>query len=193
MKKGLTKVVMLVDKSGSMDSIKHDVIGGFNSFLEEQKALPGTCHLSMYFFNNMLQPGALGADIQYVQPWSPTYFRTGGNTALYDALSQVIDEVGSEIRVTNEKDRPEKVLFVIITDGEENASVKATKELVAKKIKHQTEKYNWNFLYLGANQDAWKVGTGLNIINTVQFDSSPAGVRKMSAAYSTHTSNARTT
>ena len=159
-KKGLTEIIFILDKSGSMWSIKQDAIGGFNSFVEEQKKLEGEAKVTLVLFSS----GYIGTpshkvvfegkDIHEVEPLNETTYIPSGGTALLDAIGTMIDSVGNRLSSTHEYEKPENVIFAILTDGEENSSREYSRDVVFNKVSHQTAKYNWQFIYLGANQDA---------------------------------------
>lgn len=172
-----TEIVCVIDRSGSMSLIRDDAIGGFNQFLSDQKKLPGQANLTLVLFNH--EPICINDSqpLATIEPLSENY-APWGNTALLDALGKTIDEMGAKFDRAAVK--PEKVIFVILTDGKENASTRYTSVQIAERIKHQQEKYQWDFIYLGANQDAFEVGAGLNIMrsNTHNFVADSAGVRQ---------------
>jgi Mg-chelatase subunit ChlD len=175
------EIVCVIDKSGSMGSIRADAIGGFNTFLQEQKALPGEAKLTLVLFSDKSEALYDRVDLQEVKELTLSTYVPLGSTALYDALGQTINSIGASL--DKETDKPDKVIFVILTDGEENSSIEFKKEKVAEMIKHQQEKYSWEFIFLAANQDAFKAGASLNISasNTANFDATSLGLR---SAYS---------
>lgn len=149
-----TDITILLDRSGSMQQIKADTIGGFNAFLAEQKALPGEATLAVVQFDSVSYDLQSSRPIALVEPLTDASFQPRGNTPLIDALYRVIDETGTRLRNLPVEQRPERVVMVIITDGQENASKLHTRTDVLKQIEHQQTAYNWTFVYLGANQDA---------------------------------------
>lgn len=164
MKKDYTKIVFVVDRSGSMSSIVNDVIGGYNRFIADQKALKhGTCDVSLYQFDTLYQTVYENTPIDFVKDLDNKTFVPRGATALLDAVGTTIKNVGSQLAKLQESERPEKVLVVIITDGEENSSRTYTWDQIKKDVEHQTNVYKWQFTYIGANQDAWQVGANLGI------------------------------
>lgn len=191
MKKGLTEIICLIDKSGSMNSIKSDTIGGFNAFLDEQRKVKGEARLSLYYFNDQVEEGIAGADLEYVQPLKAEDYKPLGGTALFDAIGKAITDVGWKYHKMAPSERPEKVLFVIITDGEENSSKNYKQHQIKEMVEHQTKKYNWNFIYLGANQDAFKVGNSFGVQNNVNFAATGAGVDGMVRGLSHYTTSYR--
>ena len=151
MKDGLVHVCFVIDESGSMFSSISDVIGGFKKVINEQKELKdGNCIVSLYKFNDTTHKIYLGKDVHDINDETLNY-SPGGCTAMNDGIGNAIDEVGKWLSDKDESERPEKNLFVIMTDGYENASKEFTLEQVREKIKHQTEKYNWSFIYMGTD------------------------------------------
>lgn len=193
-KSNTTEIVVIMDRSGSMNKIKSDMEGGFNSFIEEQKKLPGECLVTLVQFDH-------GYDVVYerklVSEVEPMKLLPGGSTALLGALGKTIDDVGRRLSEMNETDRPGQVLFVVITDGEENCSQNNswssvyTKDVVFQMVKHQTEVYNWQFVYLGANQDAFKEGGSMGITNSFNYTASAAGTQDMLRSVTTGVTNYR--
>lgn len=182
MKQGLTKIVLLIDRSGSMQSILFDMIGGINSFLNIQRENKiGTCKVSAYKFNTLLEPFFEWVDINDVKEITAKDYIPSGSTALLDATADTIKLLGDKLSAMAEEERPEKVLFVIITDGEENSSVRFKGSQIKNMIEHQQEKYSWEFVYIGANQDAWAVGDALGAKGSTKLSyvASAAGVKTM--------------
>lgn len=172
MKEGYTHIAVVLDSSGSMGMILEDTIGGFNTFLQAQKEAEGEATMSLAEFHypsvyrwNGGEPSLLGRkvqvnqkfdflDIQEVEPLSHLNYHPSGGTPLLDTIGQVIEDTGKSLAAMSEKDRPSKVLFVIITDGEENASQVYDFKAIEEKISRQRDIYKWEFVFLGANQDA---------------------------------------
>lgn len=154
MKKGLTELVFILDKSGSMGGLEKDTIGGFNSMLNKQKEVEGECRITTVLFDNRYELLHDRIDIQAVSPMTEKEYCVGGSTALVDAIGRTINKLVSVQRGTAEEYRAEKVMFVIITDGEENASREFSSEKVKAMIEHEKNKYGWEFVFLGANIDA---------------------------------------
>jgi hypothetical protein len=180
-----TDVTVVLDRSGSMHNIAADTVGGYNKFLEDQKALPGECVLSLVQFNTVVETQFTAVPIRNVAPLSDLTFVPAGGTALLDAIGRAVTETGYRLAALPEHRRPDKVLFVILTDGEENSSQRnlATglhywgQERIAELIKRQQEFYNWKFIFLAANQDAFKVGAafGFQAVNTIRYGADSAG------------------
>ena len=154
MKKGLTEMVFIIDKSGSMEGLEKDTIGGFNSMLKEQQAVEGEAVVTTVLFDNRYELLHDRIDIRAVSPLTEKNYTVGGNTALLDALGRTIHKIRAVQKHTAEKYRAEKVLFVIITDGQENASREYSAESIKTRIERQKEKYGWEFVFFGANMDA---------------------------------------
>lgn len=161
MKQNYTKIVFVIDRSGSMSNIAKDMEGGLETFISEQKKNNlGQCDVSIYQFDDHYDVVYENVDINQAPKYSLT---PRGSTAMLDAVGRTINSVGETLSKMKEEDRPDRVLFVIITDGYENASKEFKDHQVKDLIKQQTEQYNWTFTYLGANQDAWAVGTSLGM------------------------------
>jgi uncharacterized protein YegL len=154
MKKGSTELVFILDKSGSMSGLEKDTIGGFNSMLEKQKAVDGECVITTVLFDNSYELLHDRIDIRAVSRISEKEYQVGGSTALLDAIGRTINKIGNVQKNTADEYRAEKVMFVIITDGEENSSREYSAEKVKAMIERQKEKYGWEFVFLGANIDA---------------------------------------
>ena len=154
MKKNLTEMVFILDRSGSMQGLEGDTIGGFNAMLEKQKAQAGEAFVSTVLFDDESSVLQDRVDIQKVAPMTHRDYFVGGCTALLDAVGEAIRHIANVHKYAREEDVPEKTVFVITTDGMENASRKYTYEKVKKMISLQQEKYGWEFLFLGANIDA---------------------------------------
>jgi hypothetical protein len=165
-----THITLVIDRSGSMSSIKTDAEGAINSFVGEQQKVPGDCRLKLVEFD---APGH-GADWYHVVTdadlaKAPTYvLNPRGNTALLDAVARAINETGQYLANLSEDLRPDKVIFVIQTDGQENSSKEHTWEQVAEMIKVQTEQFAWQFVFLGMGQDSWGQGQRLGVSNVVR-------------------------
>ena len=154
MKKNLTELVFILDKSGSMSGLEKDTIGGFNSMLDQQRKVDGECVITTVLFDNRYELLHDRIDIRAVQPITGKEYFVGGSTALLDAIGKTIHKIGTVQKNTTEDYRAEKVMFVIITDGEENASRCYSSMQIRQMIQHQKERYGWEFIFLGANIDA---------------------------------------
>ena len=149
-----TEIVLLLDTSGSMGPLVSETTLAINSFVDQQKRLGANATFSMFTFSTNVLPFYPPMPIEMVQPIS--IIVTGGMTALLDAVATTIDETGKRLRALDEKDRPNKVVFVVLTDGHENMSTKHNKDAVLARIAHQKTKYGWQFLFLGADADAFE-------------------------------------
>lgn len=180
MNSNLTEIIFLLDRSGSMGGLESDTIGGFNAFIENQRKLEGKTLVTGVLFDDQYEVVWNGAEAEKVKLTTEEYF-VRGCTALLDAVGKTILDVGYRLSKTNEADRPGKVIYVITTDGFENASREFTYKKVKELIKHQQEKYNWEFIFLGANIDAEKEADslGINIENAYSFEASEEGVESM--------------
>jgi uncharacterized protein YegL len=178
-KVGLTEIICIIDKSGSMQSIAEDAIGGFNSFLAQQKAFKGEASFTLVLFDTAYNKLYDGVDIQSVIPLTMKVYLPNGCTALLDAIGKTVDAVGKRLSETSEEKRPEKVIVVILTDGLENSSTDYTKEQINKMITHQREVYKWEFLYLAANQDAFQEGSkyGVSVNQTSNYPANGKGIK----------------
>ena len=157
-----TEIIFVIDKSGSMSHLVGDTIGGFNGFIESQKALDGKATLTTILFDSEWKILHDGVDIREVKPMTTSDYYAGGMTAMLDAIGETINRVQDRHdELGNEK--PDSVLFVITTDGEENSSRKFKKSEIEKMIKHQTNGHGWKFMFLGANMDAVKEAQSIGI------------------------------
>lgn len=174
MNKDLVEIIFVLDRSGSMSTIKIDTEGGFNTFIEEQKKAAGEVKVSLYQFDDKYETVYEGKPIKDV----PALNLVPRNwTALLDAMGKTINNVGARLADTPEEQRPAKVIVVFMTDGGENASKEYTRDSVMKKIKHQEEVYNWNFVFIGANQDAiaTAASVGINAKNAMTYTGNALG------------------
>lgn len=154
MKSGYTHISIVLDRSGSMSDTATDAIGGFNSFLADQKKAPGHATLTLAQFDNEYELLHSMKPIADVPELTSETFKPRGGTALLDAIGRTIDETGAALEKMAEDDRPEHVIFVVVTDGQENASRKFNRFRINESVTRQRETYNWQFVFIGANQDA---------------------------------------
>ena len=163
MRNNLTEMVFLLDKSGSMAGMEKDTVGGFNAMIEKQKREEGDALVSTVLFSDGSRVIHDRADITKVEPLTDRQYFVGGCTALYDAVGDAIHHIGNVHKYAREEDRPEKTVFVITTDGMENASRRYSAGEVKRLITRQKERYGWEFLFLGANIDAHAVADDMGI------------------------------
>lgn len=154
MKKNLTEMVFILDKSGSMAGLEADTIGGFNGMLERQKQAEGEALVSTVLFANNSTVIHDRVDLREIEPLTARQYFVGGSTALVDAIGGAIHHIGNVHKYAREEDRPEHTIFIITTDGMENASHRYTSDEVKAMVQRQKERYGWEFLFLGANIDA---------------------------------------
>ncbi|MHB8954863.1 MAG: vWA domain-containing protein [Pirellulaceae bacterium] len=177
MRPDLTDITLIVDRSGSMQSICADAEGGINAFVAEQAQQPGEALLTLVQFDTEYEFLHRGVPIQQVPPYRLV---PRGSTALLDAVGRAINETGERLSKMLEQDRPGLVIFVVMTDGEENSSQEFSKEPIKQMITHQQDKYGWHFTFLGANQDAFAEAGALGIQANCAANFSPENV---AAAY----------
>lgn len=165
MKQGLTEIAIVLDRSGSMADCRESTIAGFNEFVEGQKAVPGEAFLTLAQFDSV-DPFELVFSHRSLSSMPKLTYETyapRGGTPLHDAIGRMIVDLGAKLRNLSESQRPAQVIVVIMTDGYENASQEFDAPKIAKMIEHQRSAYNWQFIFLGANQDAILTGESLNI------------------------------
>ena len=179
MKKGLTEIVFILDRSGSMCGLEANTIGGFNAMIEKQKAEEGEAYVSVVLFDDTTEVLYDRTDIRKVEPMTDKQYYVRGCTALLDALGGAIHHIANVHRYAREEDVPEKTLFIITTDGMENASRLYTYEKVRQMVEHEQEKYHWEFLFLGANMDAVRTAGrfGIRHNRAVTYENDREGTR----------------
>ena len=156
MKKNLTEIVFILDRSGSMGGLEADTIGGFNSLIEKQKKEEGEAYISTILFDDRTEVLHDRVPIEKVRTMTGDDYYVRGCTALLDALGGAIHHIGNVHKYAREEDRPAKTLFIITTDGQENSSHVYTDDKVTRMVERQQKEYGWEFLFLGANMDAVK-------------------------------------
>lgn len=177
------EIVCIIDKSGSMGMLRNDAIGGFNTFLKDQKAIPGEANLTLVLFDTTYKVLHESKPLQEVEDLTEETYVPSGGTALHETIIKTIESIDK----IQEKNPTSKVLFSILTDGEENSSAKGfTKALVSEMITDRTDKKGWDFLFLAANQSAFEEGSQLGIHgkNTYQFANTGEGTQSAYSAMS---------
>lgn len=176
-----------------MESVRSATIEGLNKFIHEQQKLPGTCDLRIAQFDNEYEV-IYDGDIHTAPTFSEKNYQPRGTTALYDAIGRTVDVLGTGLSWMSESDRPEKVLVAIVTDGHENASHDYNSQKIAHMIGHQQDKYQWNFVFIGANQDAILSAAKLGIQqgHALTYNSSQAGTQNMLRSLTAYTTSVRT-
>lgn len=184
-----TDITVVLDRSGSMESIAKAMKEGFDSFIREQRSQPGEAALTLVQFDDKSELVYKARPLQEVPA---LVLEPRWSTALLDAVGKAITETGERFRAMDEKDRPGKVVFVVITDGQENSSVEFKRKDVLDMVKRQREGYNWSFVFLGANQDSFEEASRIGIMRsaTMNYQATPAGVAaayaKMSASMTSY-------
>ena len=178
MKNNITELVFILDRSGSMSGLERDTIGGFNSMLEKQKREPGQAYVSTYLFDNTARLVHDRVPVREVPAMTEDVYFVGGCTALLDAIGEAIDHIKAIHRYARPEDVPAHTLFVITTDGMENASHRYSADRVKAMIGHEKEKYGWEFLFLGANIDAVETAghIGISADRAVTFRNDSVGI-----------------
>lgn len=193
MKKNLTEVAFILDRSGSMDHLTSDTIGGFNTFIDQQKQEAGECYLTTVLFDDRYDLLHDHINITEVKELTTRDYFARGMTALRDAIGKTINTVGARLASTSEEERPEKVIVVITTDGAENSSKEFTSEKIKEMIEHQETKYNWEFIFMGANIDSFGTagGLGIDLNGVVDYSASSSGTKALYSSIATKVSDVR--
>lgn len=160
MKNDYTHITAVLDRSGSMATCAEDTKGGFDQFIKDQKEAPGKATFTLVQFDTEYEVVHDAIDIKTVPPLTLV---PRGNTALLDALGKAIAVTGEKLEAIKEDDRPATVIFVVLTDGQENSSKEFTKEKIRKKVELQSKTYNWQFVFIGANMDAIAEAASLGV------------------------------
>ena len=179
MKKGFTELVFILDKSGSMSGLESDTIGGYNSMLQKQKVLEGEAAVTTVLFDNHYQLLHDRINIKGIRPITEKEYYVGGSTALMDAIGITINKIVNVQKNTSPEEKAEKVIFVITTDGMENASREYNRAMVKKLIERQEKEYGWEFIFLGANIDAveYAENIGIRADRAANYHADPKGIR----------------
>ncbi len=186
MRSDLTDITFVMDRSGSMQHICEDIIGGVNAFLERQRKLPGECLVTYTQFDDVYEVIYTALPIRVVPDLNKETYVPRNSTALFDAIGRAIQSTGARLAAMPAADRPEDVIFVIVTDGKNNASREFDRDRIFDMIKLQRDTYSWKFIFLAANQDAFQTGSsyGMHHGHTMTYGASPQGVSKGFAAAS---------
>jgi uncharacterized protein YegL len=189
-KENFTSINVIIDKSGSMAGLAQDTIGSFNTFVKEQKDVPGEAAFTLCAFNHDYNLIHDFVKLTSVPDLDSKSYRPNGNTALLDALGTTINSVGQKLAAMPEDERPSKVIFLIITDGQENSSSKFSKEQIKSMVEHQRDAYKWEFVFVGANIDAFHDGQSYGVTgqNSVGYNATKGGTHQL---YSSVSSNMR--
>lgn len=189
MKENLTEIVFILDRSGSMYNLADDTIGGFNSFVEDQKKESGEAKLTVVLFNHEYKLLYDRIDLKDVPRLTNKEYSPAGTTALMDAIGNAISTVGARLSNTPEEERPSKVIVVIATDGYENSSVEYNRSQIKDMIEHQREKYSWEFIFIGAGIDGYREADSIGIggARAMSVSASAVGTANMfsSVSYAT--------
>jgi uncharacterized protein YegL len=179
MKKGLKEVICILDKSGSMQSMRAEVTTGFNKFVQEQKTLNNDIKLTLILFDNLDYVIHDRIDINEIPQLNQSVYVPQGMTAYFDALGRAIDNTGVRLKNTPEDEKPEKVIVMVFTDGEENSSVVYDGKKLKGMIEHQEEIYDWSFMFFGSKIDALVSSEEIGIKNYSNVEFSKSGINAM--------------
>lgn len=184
-----TEIISIIDRSGSMATIASDAIGGFNTFLKDQREVPGEGRMTVLLFDDRFETLYAGKSLKEAEPLTDKTFVPRGGTALLDAIGRTLNEQGARIKTDGWAD---KVIVCILTDGQENQSREFTAPKIKEMVKH-AESHGWSFIYLAANQDAFATGAayGINAAHTQAFAATGAGTQTAYASMSNTTRSLR--
>lgn len=191
MNKNLTEIIFIIDQSGSMQPLIDDTIGGFNGFIDEQKALDGRANLTTVLFSNTHHKIHDGIDLLEAARLDRSQYRPSGGTAMLDAIGDTINEVQDRIDNTQDDMRPGNVIVAITTDGQENSSVRYNKFQIQKMIEHQTKGHGWQFVFLGANMDAVSEAKSIGINYAATYTADTLGTKAVYSSVSAATKDVR--
>ena len=178
-KNGITELVFILDRSGSMSGLENDTIGGFNAMIEKQKKQDGECYVSTVLFDNVSEVLHDRVKLKDIKPMTDKEYTVRGCTALIDAIGGAIHHIGNIHKYARNEDVPEHTIFVITTDGMENASHKYSSHKVKQMIERQKEQYCWEFLFIGANIDAVETAAqyGISKDRAVNYNADEVGTK----------------
>lgn len=187
MKTNKTEILVLVDRSGSMESIKNDIEGAFKNYLAEQKKLDGECYLTLAQFDTQYEIVYENRPIKEIDSFT---ISPRGGTALLDSLARLVDDSGKRFSALKEEDRPAKVVVLILSDGETNSDRYTNASQIKEKIKHQESKYSWSFIFIGTNFDAVTTGAdyGIACASSLNFANTTSGINAAFSAVNNATS-----
>ncbi len=193
MKNNITELVFILDRSGSMAGLESDTIGGFNAMIEKQKKETGECYISTVLFDNVSEVLHDRVKLSDIKPMTDKEYTVRGCTALIDALGGAIHHIGNIHKYARPEDVPEHTMFIITTDGMENASQRYNSDEVKKMIERQKEKYGWEFLFIGANIDAVETARryGINEDRAVNYNADAKGTGILYESVACAVSNVR--
>lgn len=191
----VAEIVCIIDRSGSMGGTEEETIKSFNDFLVEQQALPGKAALTLTLFNHEYDIVLDGVDVQAVKGLSRDTYVPGGMTALLDAVGRTVGDVRARVHKLAKNDRPEKVIFLILTDGYENASREYQRDQLKAVIEECQEEDGWKFLFFGANQDAWLTSESFGVSSqfATAYAATPKGTRSVYSVAAAATTSFRRT
>ena len=181
MKRGYTHISVIIDKSGSMSSTKTDTIGGFNTFLKEQQDVDGTGTLTLIQFDDQYEVHENMSPLENAEDLTSKTYSPRGSTALLDAIGKTINTTEANLKELSDDEQPEKVIFVVITDGYENASREFNKSQISEMVKRHEEDDEWDFVFIGANMDSIAEGgsMGVRACNTLNYCATGEGTRNL--------------
>ena len=192
MKENFTRIAVILDRSGSMSSVRESTVSGFNEFIRSQRALPGEVSVKLVEFDDQYEV-VFDKRLADVPELTQDLFVPRGRTALFDAQGRTIVALGEELAALAESERPSKVIVMTLTDGLENASSHFTVEMISALIKQQIEVYKWDFVFLGANQDAIRTAATMSIPagSALTYLATPGSSRRVFQAAASFVSAAR--
>ena len=192
-KNGITELVFILDRSGSMSGLESDTIGGFNAMIEKQKRQDGECYVSTVLFDNVSEVLHDRVKLTDIKPMTDKEYTVRGCTALIDAIGGAIHHIGNVHKYARNEDVPEHTVFVITTDGMENASHKYSSDKVKRMIERQKEQHGWEFLFIGANIDAVETAAqyGISKDRAVNYNADEVGTHILYESVSAVVGNVR--